>query len=153
MSNEEPQVDWEATAAGFAAERDRYREQLAEVVKVKNAKGLLYSIEKEHSAEVEAERDSLRALNEALRTQLEAALTPLCIGWTTIDILRQEGAKLFDDKRGLIAADDLFRCPDYRAELERLRGALEHIAENFGPLSGEYARAALAPREKGGEVK
>lgn len=32
-----------------------------------------------------------------------------------------------------------------RVEIQRLRAALQHIADNFGPLSGEYARAALSP--------
>lgn len=55
-----------------------------------------------------------------LRARIAELEAPLCIGETTIRILAKEGAKVFENGQGLVAADELFKQDPYDriAELE-----------------------------------
>jgi len=57
---------------------------------------------------------------QVAQARIDELERPLCIGETTIRILAKEGAKVFEDGQGLVAADELFKQDPYDriAELE-----------------------------------
>jgi hypothetical protein len=95
----------------------------------------LADIEKanERIAELEQEIDDYEttykgSVVEAQAKRIAELEIPLCIGETTIRILAKEGAKVFEDGRGLVAADELFKQDPY-ARIAELEAALKPFAE------------------------
>lgn len=90
------------------------------------------------SKHIRAFQIATKAIGEIERERNEARV-PLCVGKPIIQILAKEGQYLSDDKRGLIAADCLFRKDPYE-ELDRLRARVAELEEAIGTAMGLIVR-------------
>lgn len=85
----------------------------------------------EYLADIEKANERIAELEDALEAQAKriACLeAPLCIGETTIRILAKEGAKVFENGQGLVAADELFKQDPYD-RIAELSAALKPFAD------------------------
>ena len=80
----------------------------------RNAENQIVELQNE-IARMEAEQETIRSMKDKLwkaERRIEDLLVPLCIGKTMLSMLKQEGAWVSENGRGLVAADDLFREPE-----------------------------------------